>query len=447
MEYKEYLKKLYRLVTGRLSLGAMRLDSNDEDEIVQFAATLEEEAGQLFDIEEALLGGSEFAPLPYLFAACGADGFERHAAAMLFFAELSAPCAKGLALLGAEDGIVTPEILRITYESAVGDDEIYLSLREDSVFGTVFLQKTGKRGQYRPLFLDEGIMQMILTGSAENRDADRIALAKGYAAAGSPIPRTQKIKSPFRLADLVLPEHSFFLLNACIRRVRMADKVYGKWGFGERVTYGRGVSMLFTGPPGTGKTFAAQAVSNELGMELYRVSLPAVVSKYIGETEQNLNEIFLHAKGRRLVLFFDEADVLFGKRTEIKDSNDKYANMEAAYLLQRMEEYEGVTILATNYRRNFDEAFTRRLTGIITFPFPDGESRLAIWERVLPKELRGGDVDLKKLSDDYELTGSSIKNCVLSAAFAAAEASEDVISMDRIIDGVREEFEKQGKVI
>ena len=466
--YPDYLEKLYALVAKRLTLGALRADldaahpqtetapSDEADRAAREKALAEQirsDAAALFAMEEELLSGEAFAPLPYLFGACAADGFERHAAAMLLFAEISAACADGVSVVQKDhrgtrffEG-VTPRLLQLTYEGAYHDDAAYLSLREDSVFGSVFLEKTGERGMERVLRLNEKVLRMILTGSPENEDTEGLLMAKGYAFAGSPIPHTRRMTGGARLADVILPKHSIAQVAACIERVRLAKKVYETWGFSRVSGYGRGVSMLFWGPPGTGKTLLAQAVANELGMELYRVNLPAVVSKYVGETEKHLNEIFEHANGRRIVLFFDEADVLFGKRTEIKEANDKYANMEAAYLLQRMEEYEGVTVLATNYRRNFDEAFSRRLTAIIAIPFPDEAARRSIWGLVLPEGLRGDDVDLDGLAAKYELTGSAIKNSVLAAAFAAASAGEERIVTDRLLAGIRGEFEKQGKVV
>lgn len=432
---------------------------NAEDAASRELALVDEIRGgaeALFVKEEELLSGEEFAPLPYLYAACEADDFERHAAAMLLFAEISAVCADGVQMLSGEtegrlfsEGVdtVTPRLLKLTYEGQYHDDLAYLSLRDDSVFGSVFLEKTGDRGMNRTLHLNEQVLRMILTGSPVNMHTEALLSAKGYAFAGSPIPHTQRMTGGAGLSDVILPEHSRAQVAACIERVRMAKQVYETWGFAKNMSYGRGVSMLFWGPPGTGKTILAQAVANELEMELYRVNLPAVVSKYVGETEKHLNEIFDHAKGRRIVLFFDEADVLFGKRTEIKEANDKYANMEAAYLLQKMEEYEGVTVLATNYRRNFDEAFSRRLTAIIAIPFPDHEARKAIWELVLPKALRGADVDLEQLAEKYELTGSSIKNSVLSAAFASAAAGKEKIDKEYLAAGIRGEFEKQGKTM
>ncbi|MBQ9632570.1 MAG: ATP-binding protein, partial [Lachnospiraceae bacterium] len=303
------------------------------------------------------------------------------------------------------------------------------------------------RGMDRMLVLAPGILRMILTGVPENRPNEAAMAARGLALVGSPIPRAQRVECHFSLEDVVLPVDSKEALRIACDRVRNAKKVYEQWGMGRLVTYGKGVSLLFSGPPGTGKTMAAQAVAAELAMELYRINLPAVVSKYIGETERNLSEIFENARGRNVVLFFDEADVLFGKRTEIKDSNDKYSNMEAAYLLQRIEEYEGVVVMATNYRRNFDEAFNRRLTAVIDFPFPDEEARKEIWKRSIPAVLFDDSIDTDALAGQYELSGSAIKNSVLYAAFLAASRGEETLSEKLIFEGIREEFKKQGKVI
>ena len=199
---------------------------------------------------------------------------------------------------------------------------------------------------------------------------------------------------------------------------------------------GGGISVIFAGPPGTGKTMAAQVMASELCLDLYRIELPAVVSKYIGETEKNLEEIFEQASKSQVILFFDEADVLFSKRTEVRDSNDKYSNMEAAFLLQKMEEYEGITVLATNFLQNFDEAFKRRMKFIIDFPFPGPEERRQIWRQAFPAEVPvDGELDFDFLAGAFELSGSNIKNSVLHAAFLAA-ASGEAVSMRHVIAGV-----------
>jgi len=254
-----------------------------------------------------------------------------------------------------------------------------------------------------------------------------------------------KINALYRWDDLVLPEYQKSLLMTACNQVRYKYNVYQQWGFQDKISYGKNVSMLFKGPPGTGKTMAAQVISNELGLDVYKIELATVVSKYVGETEKNLNDIFDNARKSQVILFFDEADVLFGKRTEIKDSNDKYSNMEAAFLLQKMEEYDGVTILATNNIQNFDEAFKRRIKFVIDFPFPNEEQRREIWLKAFPEKL-----PLDELDYDYlvklELSGSNIKNIALHSAFLAAAESSKRVGMKHIVAAIRNEFAKSGKM-
>jgi len=246
--------------------------------------------------------------------------------------------------------------------------------------------------------------------------------------------------------DLVLPQYQKNLLMTAINQVRYKYFVYQKWGFQDKMSYGKNVSMLFTGPPGTGKTMAAQVVSNELGLDVYKIELATVVSKYVGETEKNLNEIFQQAQKSQVILFFDEADVLFSKRTEVKESHDKYSNMEAAFLLQKMEEYNGVAILATNYIQNFDEAFKRRIKFIIDFPFPNPEQRREIWQKVFPSQLPLGELDFDFLTSKFELSGSNIKNIALHSAFLAAADGSACVEMKHIMAAIRNEFAKSGKI-
>lgn len=443
MTYSDYLAELFDIVMHRYELAALRVDGEDAQEA---ARLLQEKDDALYKRAGELLLQGKTAFLLYLFEVCHCSRFERHAAAMLLFWELRPECRRAnLALCNYPH--ISPYLLGLTYEGEYLDDEAFLSLRSDSVFGSVFLDEQTGRGMDRPLALSPPILRKIIRGENAYERNETILLARAVSEEGSPIPRAQRVDCRFSLEDVVLPEESMAAIRLACLRVKNAAKVYAEWGMGRLVTYGKGVSLLFSGPPGTGKTMTAQAVAKELSMDLYRVNLPAVVSKYIGETEQHLSEIFEHAKARKVVLFFDEADVLFGKRTEIKDANDKYSNMEAAYLLQRIEEYEGVTILATNYRQNFDEAFNRRLTATIMFPFPDEESRLAIWQRSIPPALLSPELDLTRLSTRFEFTGSAIKNVVLFAAFLAAARGEEALSMDLILEGVREEYKKQGKVV
>ena len=256
-----------------------------------------------------------------------------------------------------------------------------------------------------------------------------------------------RIQPCYTWDELVLPPYQKRKLRAACSQASYRKQIYELWGFGRKISYGRGISVVFAGPPGTGKTMAAQVMASELCLDLYRIELSAVVSKYIGETEKNLEEIFDQASKSQVILFFDEADVLFSKRTEVRDSNDKYSNMEAAFLLQKMEEYEGITVLATNFLQNFDEAFKRRMKFIIDFPFPGAEQRRQIWQQAFPEQTPvDGELDFDFLAGAFELSGSNIKNAVLHAAFLAAAASE-ALSMRHLIAGIRNEYEKSGKVL
>lgn len=242
------------------------------------------------------------------------------------------------------------------------------------------------------------------------------------------------------------PAEKRMLENAC-DQVRLRHIVYGDWGFDQRVTYGRGVSMLFAGPPGTGKTMAAQVAARELDLEIYKVDLSQVVSKYIGETEKNLNDLFAEAGQSGAVLLFDETDALLGKRTEVKDSHDKNANMETSYLLQKMEEYEGVTILTTNYLENIDPAFFRRISYVIHFPFPDAAARERLWRGMFPAAAPlAGDIDFGYLARQFEIAGGNIKNAAVAAAFLAARRG-GAVRMEHLVTALKYELAKQGKVL
>src|SRR5437763_13191210 len=209
--------------------------------------------------------------------------------------------------------------------------------------------------------------------------------------------------------------------------MRHRDRVLSDWGYERTVARTQGIKVLFAGESGTGKTMAAQVLSSELGLDLFRVDLATVVSKYIGETEKNLEKIFGAADGSNAILFFDEADALFGKRSEVSDSHDRYANIEVAYLLQRMELYPGAAILATNFKRNIDDAFIRRLDFVVDFPFPEVDDRKKIWQLVLPNAAPvADDIDLDFLATQFKLSGGSIRNCSLAAAFRAADENLDI---------------------
>jgi SpoVK/Ycf46/Vps4 family AAA+-type ATPase len=205
--------------------------------------------------------------------------------------------------------------------------------------------------------------------------------------------------------------------------------------------------VLFAGPSGTGKTMAAEIVAGELGLDLYKIDLSATVSKYIGETEKNLARVFAAAERANAILFFDEADALFGKRSEVRDAHDRYANIEIGYLLQRMEEYDGVAVLATNLRRNMDDAFVRRMHVTVEFPLPDEEDRRRIWDAIWPSATpRHADLDVAALASRFELSGGHIRNIALAAAFLAA-ADGEVVTLDHVMRATRREYQKIGKVL
>jgi hypothetical protein len=246
--------------------------------------------------------------------------------------------------------------------------------------------------------------------------------------------------------NLILPDEQTTQLREIVARARYAH-IVEDWGYKDRYSNMHGVSALFAGESGTGKTLSAQVIAHELGLVMYRIDLSAVVSKYIGETEKNLARIFTEAHSSNAILFFDEADALFGKRSEVKDARDRYANIEVAYLLQQIEEYDGVAIMATNLRQNLDDAFTRRLGFMIDFPFPEPKSREALWlSHFPPNAPLGSDVDITALADRYHLAGGNIRNAALAAAFLAA-ADSGVITTKHIQVAIRREHQKMGRLL
>ena len=257
----------------------------------------------------------------------------------------------------------------------------------------------------------------------------------------------RKMKPRYVWEDLILPETPLTMLKEMVSMVQSRPMVLETWGLGRKLTSGAGISALFAGPPGTGKTLAAQIMANRLGIDLYRIDLSSVVSKYVGETEKQLEQIFTEASESNAILFFDEADSIFGKRSEVKGAHDRYANIEVSYLLQRMEEYDGVAILATNLRANLDEAFTRRLQFIVNFPFPDEEYRRKIWKVLMPPGLpRVDDLDFDVMADRFKLSGGSIRNIIVSAAYFAA-ANGGMVDMSHLMHGARREFQKMGRLV
>jgi hypothetical protein len=255
----------------------------------------------------------------------------------------------------------------------------------------------------------------------------------------------QRIEAKAAFEDIVLPAEQTDQLRQIAAQVNQRGKVYGDWGFAGKANRGLGISALFAGESGTGKTMAAEVIANELRLNLYRIDLSAVVSKYIGETEKNLRRLFDAAEDGGAILFFDEADALFGKRSDVKDSHDRYANIEINYLLQRMEAYRGLAILATNMRGSLDTAFTRRLRFIVNFPFPGVIERRAMWQKAFPPQTPVRLLDYDRLAR-LNLTGGSIHNAALNAAFLGAEANSPV-TMPLALVAARAEFVKLDRPI
>lgn len=256
---------------------------------------------------------------------------------------------------------------------------------------------------------------------------------------------SQRIEATATWDDLVLPEQERTILADMAVHLRQRTKVYQDWGFAKKGKRGLGISALFHGASGTGKTMAAEVLANEFRLDLYRIDLSAIVSKYVGETEKNLRRIFDAAETGGAILLFDEADALFAKRTEVKDSHDRYANIEVSYLLQRMEAYQGLAIMTTNLKNSIDQAFERRLRFVVGFPFPDAQARAEIWRRVFPQKTPTTGLDLQKLSK-LNLAGGNIRNIALNAAFMAADAGEPVM-MKYILEATKREYVKKGSPV
>lgn len=255
----------------------------------------------------------------------------------------------------------------------------------------------------------------------------------------------QRLTPKATLDEVILPAAEKRLLQQIAEQVGQRTRVYEEWGFALKMNRGLGISALFAGDSGTGKTMAAEGIARKLRLDLYRIDLSAVVSKYIGETEKNLRRLFDAAEDGGAILFFDEADALFGKRSEVKDSHDRYANIEINYLLQRIEAYRGLAILATNMKEALDQAFMRRLRFIVDFPYPGQEERKAIWKGIFPEQTATTDLDLDRLAR-LDLTGGHIHNVALNAAFLAAQ-SESGVTMPLILEAARAELRKLGRFI
>ncbi|MEA5627801.1 ATP-binding protein [Nostoc sp. UHCC 0251] len=257
----------------------------------------------------------------------------------------------------------------------------------------------------------------------------------------------RKIEPKYTWDDIVLHPNQITQLQDICKEAEYRNLVHKKWGFADKLSLGKGLNVLFSGSSGTGKTMAAEVIAHQLQLDLYKIDLSQIVSKYIGETEKNLNRIFTAATNSNAILFFDEADALFGKRSEVQDARDRYANIEVGYLLQKMEEYEGIAILTTNLRNNIDVAFERRLRFIIEFTLPDTKNRHLIWQRIFPKNAPcSPNLDLELLAQNFEITGANIRYIALTAAFLAADDG-GVIEMVHLIRALRREYQKMGQVL
>jgi AAA+ superfamily predicted ATPase len=255
----------------------------------------------------------------------------------------------------------------------------------------------------------------------------------------------RKTDTNYTWDDIVLPGDKKKQLREVEAHVKHRGTVYSQWGFDEKFSLGNGLSVLFTGPSGTGKTMAAEIIASTAGLDLYKIDIASVVSKYIGETEENLGAIFDEAEHSNAILFFDEADALFGQRSEVSNAQDRYANVEVNYLLQRVEEHDGTVILTTNFEQNIDDAFLRRLDVSVTFPRPDEASRLAIWKHIFPEATPVGDIDYEFLST-FDVTGGNIKNIAQTAAFLAADDA-GVVEMEHVVMATKLELQKIGKLV
>ena len=319
---------------------------------------------------------------------------------------------------------------------AFPDNEL-IELSSKFAFTEGQIQHTVKTAQHRSFW--ETQTTTGLTPSLLNEAARSLATPSLMGLA-------RKIDTHFSWNDIVLPENQLAQLREIASHAKRSQIVFERWGFARKFVYGKGIAALFEGQSGTGKTMAASIIGRELALDVYQIDLSCVVSKYIGETEKNLSRIFEEAQDSNAVLFFDEADALFGKRSEVRDAHDRYANIETAYLLQRMEEYSGIVILATNMKQNLDEAFVRRMRFMINFPFPTDEDRERIWQKAFPESAPlAAEVDFRWLAQKLKITGGNIKNISLRAAFLAIER-DGVIDMACLTDAARRENEKIGKV-
>lgn len=328
--------------------------------------------------------------------------------------------------------------------------ELWKSLMNGNISNDVDIGALASKFNFSGGLIKDAITTSQNISIAKNKDISKLTtedLFEGCRAQSNKklISFARKIESTNTWEDIFLPDDTKKQLNEVCGYIKYKGIIYAEWGFDKKLSLGKGLNVLFSGPSGTGKTMVAGIIANEVKLDLYKIDLSNVVSKYIGETEKNLGRIFKEAETTNAIIFFDEADALFGKRSEVRDSHDRYANIEINYLLQKMEEYEGIVILASNFSNNIDEAFLRRLHFKIDFPSPDEELREKIWRNIFPRKTPVAEnIDYSFLSM-FKITGGNMKNIALSAAFLAAGDS-GVIKMEHIIKGTQREFQKMGKL-
>ena len=307
-----------------------------------------------------------------------------------------------------------------------------------------------RAAQFRlpPEHLDRAARSASVRARAHGRAVSEDDLLGGVRAQnGAGLERlARRVEPAVAWTDLVLPAHVLVQMKELVARVRRRDRVLDDWGLGHGTTRDRGIKALFAGESGTGKTMSAEVLAGELGLDLYVIDLSTVVDKYIGETEKNLDRIFAEAERVNGVLLFDEADALFGKRSDVQDAHDRYANVETAYLLQRMDTFEGLAVLTTNLRSNIDEAFARRLDVIVDFPMPEDADRRRLWELHLgPSVPRADDIDLDFLARSFRIAGGNIRNVALGAAYLAAD-DDRAVSMVDLVRATEREYRKLGRL-
>jgi AAA+ superfamily predicted ATPase len=401
------------------------------DELESFA--------QLWDRESALLGAALYVHATELEPA--AEKSVRR-----FLATIAGPAFLSTTQQWQQEGSIpyvevakpTKKEQRLLWESLLGEGEEGDHDKFRSAIGRVINQFDLGAGS-----IQSAVSDAVLAKSGGSAPDKALWSAGRKVARPSLSHLAQRIVAKATMDDLVLGDREKELLRSIIASTRQRFRVYEEWGFAHASDRGLGISALFAGDSGTGKTMAAEAIAHELDLDLYKIDLSMVVNKYIGETEKNLRKIFDAAEDGGAILLFDEADALFGKRGEVKEGLDRYANIEVGYLLQRMESYRGLAILTTNLKNSLDKAFTRRLRSVVNFSFPDEKSRVQIWKKVFPPTLPLDSLDYARLGS-LELAGGNIRNIALGASFLAAD--EDLpVSMIHIARAAREEFERMGR--